>query len=32
MRIERLEELIGQRLFARDTTIVRLTSVGERLL
>jgi DNA-binding transcriptional LysR family regulator len=32
MKIKRLEEIIGERLFERDTTTVTLTSVGERFV
>jgi DNA-binding transcriptional LysR family regulator len=32
MKIKRLEELIGERLFERDTTTVTLTSIGERFV
>ncbi|WP_268761119.1 LysR family transcriptional regulator [Burkholderia sp. Leaf177] len=32
MKIKRLEEIIGERLFERDTTAVTLTAVGERFI
>jgi DNA-binding transcriptional LysR family regulator len=32
MKIKRVEELLGERLFERDTTTVTLTSVGERFV
>ncbi|EIN02566.1 LysR family transcriptional regulator [Paraburkholderia hospita] len=32
MKIKRLEEQVGERLFERDTTNVKLTSIGERFV
>jgi DNA-binding transcriptional LysR family regulator len=32
MKIKRLEELVGQRLFERDTTTVTLSAIGERFV